>query len=85
MSADVEECFKRIIENRNPPKIEPMVDGRSGFLFLIRMEAFLIRFIGSIISSMLLINTMASIRCSFRPLLRMYAVIPIVQTWLSPE
>ena len=31
------------------------------------------------------INTMASIRCSFRPLLRMYAVIPIVQTWLSPE
>ena len=23
----------RIIENRNPPKIEPMVDGRSGFLF----------------------------------------------------
>lgn len=33
MSADVEECFKRIIENRNPPKIEPMVDGRSGFLF----------------------------------------------------
>lgn len=68
MSADVEECFKRIIENRNPPKIEPMVDGRSGFLFLIRMEAFLIRFIGSIISSMLLINTMASIRCSFRPI-----------------
>ena len=32
MSPDVEECFRRIIDNRKPPKVEPMVDGKSGFL-----------------------------------------------------
>ena len=34
MSEDVYACFKRILEQRKPPKIEPMVDGRSGFLYL---------------------------------------------------
>ena len=29
MTADVEECFRKIIEKRNPPKAEPMVDGKS--------------------------------------------------------
>ena len=33
MTADVEECFKKIIENRKPPKVEPMVDGYTGFLY----------------------------------------------------
>ena len=33
MTPDVEECFKNIITNRNPPKIEPMIDGKSGFLY----------------------------------------------------
>ena len=34
MSDDVYECFKRIISNRKKPKVEPMIDGKSGFLFL---------------------------------------------------
>ena len=34
MSEDVAECFKRILENRKRPKIEPMIDGRCGFLYL---------------------------------------------------
>lgn len=34
MNEDVAECFKRIIVNRKKPKIEPMIDGRAGFLFL---------------------------------------------------
>jgi len=34
MSDDVYECFKSILENRNRPKIEPMIDGKSGFLYL---------------------------------------------------
>ena len=34
MNADVAECFKRIIENRKRPKVEPMIDGYAGFLFL---------------------------------------------------
>ncbi|MBQ0018510.1 MAG: site-specific integrase [Clostridiales bacterium] len=33
MTPDVEECFQKIIENRNPPKAEPMVDGVVGFLY----------------------------------------------------
>lgn len=34
MTTEVKECFKRIIENRKNPKIEPMIDGYVGFLFL---------------------------------------------------
>lgn len=33
MEKDVEDCFKRIIKNRKPPKKEPMIDGKTGFLF----------------------------------------------------
>lgn len=33
MNCEVYQCCKRIIENRNAPKIEPSVDGMSGFLF----------------------------------------------------
>ena len=33
MAEDVEECFRRIMERRNPPKPEPMVDGKVGFLY----------------------------------------------------
>lgn len=33
MTPDVEECFKKIIENRKPPKAEPMINGKSGFLY----------------------------------------------------
>lgn len=34
MNKDVAECFKRIIENRKNPKVEPMIDGYAGFLYL---------------------------------------------------
>ncbi len=34
MSEDVAECFKRILENRKRPKIEPMIDDKCGFLYL---------------------------------------------------
>ncbi len=34
MTQEVKECFQRILANRKNPKIEPMVDGYSGFLFL---------------------------------------------------
>ncbi|MCI6421588.1 MAG: site-specific integrase [Blautia sp.] len=33
MQDDVFECFARILANRRPPKVEPMIDGYSGFLF----------------------------------------------------
>lgn len=34
MTDDVYECFKRIVANRRKPKVEPMIDGYTGFLFL---------------------------------------------------
>ena len=34
MKEDVADCFRRIIQNRKHPKIEPMINGYSGFLFL---------------------------------------------------
>lgn len=33
MTLDVEECFMTIIRNRKPQKVEPVVDGKSGFLY----------------------------------------------------
>ena len=33
MEEEVYACFKRILENRKPPKDEPVIDGYSGFLF----------------------------------------------------
>ena len=34
MTDEVKECFKRIIKNRKKPKIEPIIGGMSGFLYL---------------------------------------------------
>lgn len=34
MTDDVCECFKRIIRNRRKPRVEPLIDGYTGFLFL---------------------------------------------------
>ena len=34
MSEDVWQCFKRILEQRKKPKVEPMIGGRTGFLYL---------------------------------------------------
>ncbi|MFQ9516026.1 MAG: tyrosine recombinase XerC [Eubacterium sp.] len=34
MTNEVYKCFQRIIENRKKPKIEPMIDGYAGFLYL---------------------------------------------------
>lgn len=38
MEDDVYECLKRILANRKPPKIEPVIDGYSGFLFFDKDE-----------------------------------------------
>ena len=33
MTDDVHDCLKKIIENRKAPKVEPIIDGYSGFLY----------------------------------------------------
>lgn len=38
MTPEVKECFERIISSRPKPKVEPMIDGRCGFLFLDKNE-----------------------------------------------
>lgn len=34
MTDEVEQCFHKIIDNRVAPKVEPIIDGYTGFLFL---------------------------------------------------
>ena len=34
MSEEVEQCFRRIIKARPDPAVEPIIDGKIGFLFL---------------------------------------------------
>ncbi|MDY3920324.1 MAG: site-specific integrase, partial [Candidatus Limivivens sp.] len=34
MTEEVADCFRRIIKNRKKPKVEPMIDGYTGFLHL---------------------------------------------------
>lgn len=38
MTPEVKECLERIIGSRPKPKVEPMIDGRCGFLFLDKNE-----------------------------------------------
>lgn len=38
MTPEVKECFERIVSSRPKPKVEPMIDGRYGFLFLDKNE-----------------------------------------------
>ena len=33
MTPDVEACFRKILNNRKPPKKEPIIDGKTGFLY----------------------------------------------------
>lgn len=34
MTMDIENCFRKILENRGNPKVEPIIEGYSGFLYL---------------------------------------------------
>ena len=38
MTKEVADCFRRILANRIKPKVEPMIDGYTGFLFLDKDE-----------------------------------------------
>ena len=38
MTTEVADCFRRILANRINPKVEPMIDGYTGFLFLDKNE-----------------------------------------------
>lgn len=38
MTEEVKECFKRIIQNRRNPKVESIIGGKVGFLYLDRND-----------------------------------------------
>lgn len=38
MTDEVYDCFQRIVANRRKPKVEPMIDGKIGFLYLDKNE-----------------------------------------------
>ena len=85
MTADVEECFRKIIEKRNPPKAEPMVDGKSGFLYFDKNESicYSLHWEHYFQPSFRSIIILTKYRCLSSPL--MYVGIPIAQIWQNPE
>ncbi|MDE6253641.1 MAG: hypothetical protein K2M78_13580 [Lachnospiraceae bacterium] len=42
MTAEVAECFQRIIQNWTAPKVEPIVEGYIGFLFLHKNDMLMV-------------------------------------------
>lgn len=44
MTSEVAECFKRIIENRKKPKVEPLIDGKHDFLYLDKNDMPMVAF-----------------------------------------
>ena len=83
MTEDVYECVKRIIENRPKPKAEPIIDGRTGFLYLEKMDVPWWRCTGRSISSISARSTTKSTRCRCPRSHLMCADILIVPTWLK--
>ena len=57
MTEAVAACFRRIIANRKTPKVEPMVEGYAGFLFLDKNDMPMVAFIGRSIWSISFRNT----------------------------
>ena len=85
MTADVEECFRKIIEKRNLPKAEPMVDGKVDSYTLIKMKVSAIPCTGSIISNISFRSIIILIKYRCLSLHRMYVGTPIAQIWQNPE
>ena len=85
MTADVEECFRKIIEKQNPPKAEPVVDGKSGFLYFDKNESICYSCTGSIIFNTSFRSIIILIKYRCLSLHRMYVGTPIAQIWQNPE
>ena len=83
MTDDVYDCFQRIIANRNKPKVEPMIDGKIGFLYLDkkRMRCQWWHFIGK--STFSILEKSITVFTKYRCLLlrHMYAGTRSVQIW----
>ena len=81
MGPDVEECFRKILSNRNPPKVEPIIDGYSGFLFFDKNDMPMValhweKYFQHIVEKYNRIN-----KVQMPPVTLMSADIPIAPTW----
>lgn len=85
MTDDVYECFKRIIANRKKPKVEPMICGKSGFLYLDKKVCRWWPCIGKSISSIFARSITASIKYRCRRSRRTFADIRSARTWQKAE
>lgn len=85
ITEDVADMFRAIIEDIPKPKVEKIICGYTGFLFLDEAGLPLWPCTGNIDSTIWFIGTMKSIRCKYRISLLMYAAIPIVAIRRKPE
>ena len=85
MQDDVYECFQNIIKARPKLKVEPMIDGYSGFLCFDKMVSRWWPCTGRNIFSMQCKSIIAFIAFSFQRSHLMFADIRIALIWLSPE
>ena len=83
MQDDVYECFQNIIKARPKLKVEPMIDGYSGFLCFDKMVSRWWPCTGRNIFSMQCKSIIAFIAFSFQRSHHTYAVILIVVIWQS--
>lgn len=85
MTADVEECFRKIIEKRNPPKAEPMVDGKSGFLYFDKNESICYSLHWEHYFQHIIQKYNNTYKVQMPVITLMYVGIPIAQIWQNPE
>lgn len=65
MTGDVAECLKKIIRNRKKPVHEPVIDGKTGFLYLDKMVCLWFHCIGKNTSSIYVKNIIKYIKKNF--------------------
>ncbi len=82
MTQEVAECFRRTIKQRKQPKVEPIVDGYSGFLYLEDNNDRWLPGIGKSVSSASAKSIIVFIVCRCRKSPRTYADIYFAVVWL---
>ena len=85
MTEEVRECLERIVANRKHPKVEPIIDGYTGFYSTIKTTDLWWRCIGRSIFIMQLEDITEPIECSYQRLHLISADIPIAVIWQGLE
>ena len=84
MTEAVAACFRRIIANRKTPKVEPMVEGYAGFLFLDKNDMPMVALHWEKYWSISFRNTIRFTVSRCRKLPLMYAGTPFALIWQNP-